>query len=188
MQNHKHLFRKKLFDFPDINPFENFSFEKLNKENFQQLYLMFEADDSPFTDHRFKTYADAKEYADYLEDYGAYLPKHGSQDWFFLRKNNYAGILHLYDRSLETFAQNNQRCRIGFATRPGLRNIGLTKTVLRYFIRYIFNDYPIINYIHAMTMPENLSSQRFLSAVGFEEDFTERVSKEHKFYLMERAG
>jgi len=188
MQNQPHLIRKKFFDFPAIETFGDFSFEKLGRINFQQLYLMFKADDSPFTDPRFKTYAGAEEYAGYLEDHGAYLPKHGSQDWLFLWKKNYAGILHLYDRSLETFAQNNQRCWIGFATNPRFRNIGLTKEVLHYFIQYIFNHYSVINYIHAMTMPENLPSQKLLAAVGFKQDFTERVSKEHKFYLIERTG
>lgn len=186
MDDEFQLPRKKFFNFPGINSFENFSFEMLTKQNFQQLYLMFEADDSPFTDKRFKTYKSAEDYAGYLETYGACLPKYGSQDWLFLFENNYAGILHLYDMSLETFAENNKRCWIGFATKPVYRNKGLTKKVVCYFIQYIFKNYRVIKYIHSMTGKENLPSQMLLSAVGFKEDLEERMSKEHTFYLMER--
>ncbi|HRO44166.1 MAG TPA: hypothetical protein PL009_15135 [Flavipsychrobacter sp.] len=108
---------KPLFFFPDIPDSQAYRFEKLTTENFSQLYLMFEGDDSPFTDHQFKTYSGVKEYAQFRETYGAYSAKHGGQDWLFqLRASGqYAGILHLYDLSLETFFDNNKRCWIGFA-------------------------------------------------------------------------
>ena len=175
------------FIFPDIPAYKELSFEKLTSENAAQLYLLFESDENPFTDAQFKLYESAKEYTEQLEQYGAFSPKHGGQDWLFLWKNEYAGILHLYDLSLETFAENNRRCWVGFATKPELRNKGVTKKVLRYFLQYIFENYPLIRYVHSMTLKENLPAQGLLKAVGFIEDDAERISVVHRFYMLERV-
>ena len=108
------------FIFPDIPAYKELSFEKLTSENAAQLYMLFESDENPFTDAQFKHYDSAKEYTEHLEQYGAFSPKHGGQDWLFLWNNEFAGIVHLYDLSLETFAENNRRCWVGFATKPAL--------------------------------------------------------------------
>ena len=42
------LHPKPYFAFPDIPSTNEFTFEKLSSENFEQLYLLFENDDSPF--------------------------------------------------------------------------------------------------------------------------------------------
>ena len=147
---------------------------------------MFEADENPFIDERFKHYEQAKEYAEYLEQYGANSAKHGGQDWLFSWKNEYAGILHLYDLSLETFAENNRRCWIGFAIKPSMRNKGITRKVVQYFVQFIFTNYPLIQYVHSMTLKENFVAQGLLKALGFEEDEAERLGKEYKFYVRER--
>ena len=174
------------FVFPDIPAYKELSFKKLTSANFAQLYLLFEGNENLFTDSRFKFYDRAKEYATDLEQYGTSSPKHGGQDWLFLWDDEYAGILHLYDLSLETFAENNRRCWVGFATKPALRNKGITKKVLHYFLQYIFENYPHLTYIHSMTLKENLPAQGLLKAVGFKEDEAERMSKKHVFYVMER--
>jgi hypothetical protein len=59
----KRLHPKPYFSFPDIPDYKGYSFEKLNIENFKQLYLLFEDDDSNFVDERFKDYKEAKDYA-----------------------------------------------------------------------------------------------------------------------------
>ena len=77
-------------------------------------------------DERFKTYEAAKDYAKYISVCGAYVPKHGCQDWLLkLSDGEYACILHLYDLSIENFGQNNKRAWIGFAT----KKISETKTL-----------------------------------------------------------
>ena len=184
---HSHRPKEPYFIFPDIPAYKELSFEKLTSENSAQLYLLFESDENFFTDERFKHYEDAEEYAKYIEQYGAYSTKHSGQDWLFLWNDEYAGILHLYDLSLETFAENNQRCWVGFATKPALRNNGITKKVLRYFLQYIFENYPHLTYIHSMTLKENLPAQGLLKAVGFIEDDAERISVVHRFYMLERV-
>lgn len=176
--------KKPYFVFPDIAPYKEFSFEKLTSENFHQLCLLFQADKCVFTDERFKDCEEAEKYAQHLEQYGAYSPKHGGQDWLYLWKNQYAGILHLYDLSLETFNENNRRCWIGFAATPAIRNKGITKKAVQYFIQYIQKNYPFIKYIHAMTLKENAASKALLKSVGFCEDDTERMSKKYSFYLI----
>lgn len=178
--------RKPFFTFPDIKSTGNFSFEKLNGNNFQQLYIMFENDDNIFTDERFKHYDSAEKYAKYLEMYGAYSPKHGAQDWLWLWKENYAGVLHLYDLSLENFADNNKRCWIGFATKPQFRNKGITIQAVKHFIQYIFENYAPVKYIHAMTDPRNKAAQQLLLKLNFEKDFIERNSKELAFYVFNK--
>jgi RimJ/RimL family protein N-acetyltransferase len=177
---------KPYFIFPDIPPSGQLSFVKLTSENFTQLYTMFEADANQFTDKRFKHYEEAKKYAQGIEEYGAYSPKHGGQDWFFLWEKEVSGILHLYDLSLETFAENNLRCWVGFATKPVMRNKGITKKALLYFMQYIFKYYPLIKYIHVMTLKENVPAQRLIKATGFKADQEGWTSKEYMFYLMEK--
>lgn len=177
---------KRLFSFPDVPCAGELSFEKLNTENFEQLYLLFENDSSSFVDERFKTHDGAKEYARYLEVCGAYTAKHGGQDWLFQWSGEYAGILHLYDLSLETFAQNHKRAWIGFATKEKFRKQHITMKAVQYFINYVFQFYPAIDFIHAMTMKGNDASINFLLKCGFQKDPAERLSKEHEFFILTR--
>jgi RimJ/RimL family protein N-acetyltransferase len=178
---------KPYFSFPEIPPASSLTFEKLTLENFEQLYQLFENDSSPFVDKRFKTYEGAKEYAQYLSVCGAYSPKHGGQDWLFkLPNQEYAGIVHLYDLSLETFAQNHKRAWIGFATKEEFRNQHITSKAVRHFIAYIFKYYPQIDFIHAMTLKENTASINFLLHCGFINDPAERLSKAHRFFILTR--
>jgi len=179
---------KPLFAFPDIPESDLFSFEKLTNENFAQLYLMFEGDDSPFTDQHFKSYNGSKEYVAFRETYGAYSAKHGGQDWLFRIKEigAYAGILHLYDLSLETFFENNKRCWIGFAIKPEFRRKGIMKKALTLFATYVLDSYPEIAYLHSMTAKENFPAQRLLLSCDFKKDETERLSQHHIFFLKER--
>lgn len=178
---------KPYFHFPDIPYCNDFFFEKLSKENFFQLYLLFENDDSPFVDERFKHYDTALQYANDLAKYGRSSSKHGSQDWLYKWKGDYAGILHLYDRSLETFGENNKRCWIGFATTVSLRQKGITQKAVCHFLSYIQDFYPDILYIHAMTLKSNIIAEALLYSTGFKKDEEERNSKRHNFYLLEKT-
>lgn len=65
------------FSFPPIASLLEATFEQLSLQSFVKLYLLFKNDPSPFVDERFKNYERAKEYAAYLDYYGAYSPKHG---------------------------------------------------------------------------------------------------------------
>ena len=67
---------KAFFEFPDIKGNADFSFEKLTSENFHQQWLLFEGDDSAFTDNRFMQFASAEKFAIDLEKYGRFSPKH----------------------------------------------------------------------------------------------------------------
>jgi RimJ/RimL family protein N-acetyltransferase len=174
------------FVFPGIPAKGELSFEKLSSENFHRFYDMFKSDESPFTDERFKDYEQAKEYVQYIEQYGTVLPKQGLQDWLFLWEGQYAGVLHLYDLSLETFAENDKRCWVGFATKPVLRNKGITKKAFHHFVHYIFEQYPNIKYIHSMTLKENLAAQALLRSLHFKEDMAERLEQEYAFYILQK--
>ncbi len=177
-----------LFRFPEIPDNDKFAFEKLTSENFSQLYLMFEGDDSHFTDEQFKTYQGAESYARLREVHGAYMAKHGGQDWLFRLKSSgqYAGIIHLYDLSLEAFFENDKRCWVGFALRPDLRRKGIMTDALRSFIAYVLDAYPQIYYLHAMTAKENLAAQKLLQRCGFDADPEQRLSERHYFFVRKR--
>ena len=177
---------KAYFNFPDIKGYGEFSFEKLTTKNFQQLWMLFEVDDSPFTEESFKQYDLAEKYANDLEKYGRFSPKHGSQDWLFKWKEEYAGILHLYDLSLETFAENNKRCWIGFATKPLLRKKGITKRAVSCFVNYIYTNFTEIKYVHSMTLKGNVAAGALLFSIGFKKDVEERLSENYNFYLLEK--
>ncbi len=140
---------------------------------------------APFVDERFKTYEGAKEYANDISFCGAYMPKHGGQDWLFKTPTGeYGGILHLYDLSKETFAKNHKRAWIGFATKTSLRGQHITGDVVKHFINYIFNSYQNIYFIHSMTDKHNVVAQKFLIMLGFMNDEVERMSKSDKFYIL----
>ncbi|HXL57313.1 MAG TPA: hypothetical protein VN958_13710, partial [Chitinophagaceae bacterium] len=108
----------------NIPKIDDFSFEQLTVNNGRRLFELFQFDDNKFVDERFRNEALCDEYARTIETHSPYSPKHGGTDWFWKIKNDYAGILHLYDLSLETFANNNERCWIGFATNINYRNKG----------------------------------------------------------------
>ena len=151
------------------------------------MYLLFEGDSSPFVDERFKTYQRAKEYARFNSTCGAYIPKHGCQDWLFKFNDVYTGILHLYDLSLENFADNDKRAWIGFAISEKFRNMNIASRAVNQFTLYIFDYYPAIDFIHSMTLQENIIARAFLKKCGFELDDEERLSKEHVFFILRRA-
>ena len=176
------------FQFADVLPLGDIQFERLTARNFVPLFLMFGEDKNDFTEQYFKTYEGARKYAFELENISQFSPKHGGQDWYFKTANQYMGILHLYDLSLEKFSMNNTRCWIGFHTAPPFRRKGITSKVIRHFIRHIFNHYTQINFIHAMTLKENQASQSFLLKNGFHRDERERISKEHSFFVLSRHG
>lgn len=180
--------KKQFFTFPAIEPVGEFLFEKLTTQNFGQLYMMFGNDDNIFTDERFKNYEGAKIYAEDREQYAAFSPKHAGQDWFFYWQDNIAGILHLYDLSLETFTGNNKRCWIGFAIKPELRNKGITKKVVQIFIDYIFKNYRFIEYIHAVVENDNKVSQCLLFSLNFKRDFAAGNSDAYHYYVCQKIN
>lgn len=140
-------------------------------------------------DERFKEAVKAADYTRYLDVCGAYTAKHGSADWLFrFKRGEYVGVLHLYDLSLETFAQNHKRAWIGFATKEAYRRQGITAKVVRHFIKAVFDYYPEIDFIHAMTNKKNNATAAFLYKCGFQSDPVERLSKEDDFFLLTRAG
>ena len=174
------------FTFPAIPPFHEFSFEPLTVENSEQLFHLFENDPSPFVDKRFKTKEGAKEHAQWVMEYGPYIPKHGGRDWLFKINGQYAGILHLYDLSLETFMENHKRAWVGFAAAENVRRKALTSKAVRHFIDILFRFYERIDFIHAYIMKENHPSANFLLKAGFQPDQTEGHPENYRFFLLTR--
>ena len=184
----KQTHKKPIFEFPEIKALGNIQFELLTQANAVSLFGLFANDLSPFVDDRFKDLVSAQNYARFLELCGGYQGKHGSADWLFKLDGRYVGVLHLYDLSRETVCQNNKRAWIGFATSESFRNQGLTTRALRHYLQSIFDYYKQIDFIHAMTMPDNFAAKKLLRKTGFIIDKSERMSEIHKFYILNRPG
>lgn len=97
-------------------------------------------------------------------------------------------MLHLYDLSLETYANNNKWCWIGFAIKPELRNRGITKKVAQIFIDYILKNYQFIEYIHAIVENDNKVSQGLLSSLNFKRDFAAENAASYHYYMYQRIN
>ena len=182
------LQKQPYFEFIDIPDFGHIHFERLNSKNAIEFFHLFQFDDNKYIDERFKNFDTAIAYCQQLEDYYLYAPKHAGQDWLWKIEEDYAGVLHLYDLSKETFAQNHKRCWVGFATKNFYRNKGTSSEVFRHFIQHLFNAYRFIDFIHAMTLKENNIAQNFLLKNGFQKDLTERISTKHSFFIQSRSS
>ena len=129
----------------------------------------------------------AREYTEWLRDWGPYSPKHGRQDYLFAVDGvGYAGVLHLYDLSLETFADHHKQVWIGFATNESFRRKGITGKAVHHLIKTVFNFYPQIDFVHTMTDKQNIAAQKFILRCGFAFDQRERHSQTDYFYVLSR--
>jgi predicted acetyltransferase len=80
----------KLHHFPPMPDSERLSYEIITDDNYSILVSLFETDESPFLDERFKSLDKAKSYAEDLKDM-LFDPKHGGCD-FLIRLKNTQGI------------------------------------------------------------------------------------------------
>jgi RimJ/RimL family protein N-acetyltransferase len=155
-----------LHNFPSLPDSERLAYEFLTVENSSVLVDLFQQDNNPFIDERFKTLEGARQFA--LESENAKCSaKHGGCDFLIRLKNsqNYIGVLHLFDLSIESFAENDLKATIGFAiASPNYRQYFATEAV-KHFIQYIQQSLKK-TMILAYTPVENQAANDFLLAIN----------------------
>jgi hypothetical protein len=107
--------RKKgpLHHFPPMPDSERLSYDIITDDNYSILVSLFESDENPFIDERFKSLDKAKSYSEDLKDM-LYHPKHGGCD-FLIRLKNTQGISDCGFRNAECV--DNQ-----YIPKPAFRN------------------------------------------------------------------
>ncbi|MBC8111946.1 MAG: GNAT family N-acetyltransferase [Verrucomicrobia bacterium] len=155
--------------FPEINlpATQNLDFEALTFENTHQIYRMFRWDWNLFVSAKFKSRTGANLYAAFQLEKARFSKQHGACDWFFKTKTGeFAGMLHLYDLSQETFADRHKRCTIGFATTRKFRSKGLTTEAVNQLLRHLF-EHLEMQMVLSYTKRNNKKAIAFLEKLGF---------------------
>ncbi len=179
--------RKPAFDFRNLPPSGNLTYELLSWDNYMQFHLLFKDDSNEFVDRRFKNIGDVRQYTEYQMEYAWYSPKRGGCDWFFLQDNQYAGVIHLYNLSRDK--DSSYQCTIGFATAAPFRRQGLTREAVWHLLNqvfYHFDKQEVLSY----TRLGNIASMGLLKSLGFEncdEDYQlDEDSRQYHFFRMSR--
>jgi RimJ/RimL family protein N-acetyltransferase len=158
--------RKKgpLHHFPPMPDSERLSYEIITNNNYSILVSLFEADENPFIDQRFKSLDQAKEYAEDLTDM-LYDPKHGGCDFLIRLKNTpiYIGVVHLFDFSLETHWATC--CTLGFAIGAPFRRKRYATEAMQNLMRYA-HTYHQKTFFLVYTAQENLPSNAFVQSLN----------------------
>lgn len=165
-------------DIPYLAPSKCLCYELLTKNNYDHLGSLFEDDDNPFVDKRFKNEHDLLKYTLYLLHHGPYH-KNGGIDWLIRLKGTltYIGVLHLYDISQEpniTQTKLMGSCTIGFAIKQEFRRQGYGQEATKHLLNYIsthFSFQTVLSY----TDKKNKAAAKLLQGIGFQlnnEDYT----------------
>lgn len=153
---------KQHYFFPFLTSSQHLEYKQLNEENYHCLFELFQADKSPYIDERFKDLKEAKQYAKNSVE-ATFSAKHGGCDFLIKLKDSetYIGVLHLFDLSLETFADKHLNASIGFAIAEPYRHQYYATEAVRQLIDYVQNALKR-PYILAYTHPENEAANDFL--------------------------
>ncbi len=153
---------KQLHHFPLLSSSERLEYELLTIQNSQTFVELFQQDPSLYVDERFKNKEEAEKYAQESET-AKFSAKHGGCDFLIKLKSTetYIGVLHLFDLSTETFADNHLRANIGFAIAAPFRQQYYATEAVKHLIDYVQNTLQKSN-ILAYTHPENEAANDFL--------------------------
>lgn len=171
--------------FPPIDDTARLRFERLTADNAERCWQMFVGDTNPFLDEYFVKREEFEDYVDYLCNDMPYSPKRGGADWLCCLRAGDAqaeavtdvadvGVLHLYDLSLENYADRLQRCTIGFASAAPFRRQGFMKEAVPHFAQYIAQALSRTRIV-AYTKRENAASIALLQALNWtacDDDFS----------------
>ncbi len=156
------------FKLNPLLPSERLCYEPLSYHNYERLHDMFENDPSEFINPLFKTEAGVLQYFSYMINYIMTSPSRGGCDWFFkTRSGRYAGVLHLYDLSMEKGGDRHRRCTIGFVIAAPFRRKKLCTEAVQHLLKYLFQQaqmHRVISY----TRQDNHATQAFLKSLHFQ--------------------
>jgi RimJ/RimL family protein N-acetyltransferase len=155
-------------------------------DNFEQLYKLFKEDQNPFVLKNFKNLQEARLYAEDRVQ-AEKRPKQAGCDWLVkIKPDIYAGILHLYDLSIET---NAHSCCIGIVIAEYFREQGIATEAIKHLLKYIFNHFEQINTVIVYTKPENFKMVRLLKKLNFSPSEHKKFiySDAYSFFMLKKA-
>ncbi len=141
-----------------------------NRHDFLEL---FEQDDDPWVEERFKNAKSVYEYVCMAKIIMPYSFKHGGQDWLVYQKKECIGILHAFDFNKESGEFTQRRCSIGYAFGQAVRGSGIPQKVVQHLQDYLFTKWNML-FLTASVKRENIRSIRFLKGLGYTERSAER--------------
>lgn len=160
--------KKCWFPFNNLPDSERLRYELTQWNNYSDYLSLFQYDDSPFVDTRFRSKELLDEYAVGLLEIMYYDAKRGGCDWIVkLHSGQPVGILHLYHLNRELIDGEHSPCSIGYAIAEPFRKQGYGYEILLHLLHHVrmtFNR----NQVRASTLPHNASSIRLLQKAGFQ--------------------
>ncbi|MEY4903120.1 MAG: hypothetical protein RLZZ292_935 [Bacteroidota bacterium] len=177
-----------LHHFPDLLPSERLEYEKLSAENYLHLLPLFKEDESPFLDGRYKEETAAKENLDFVQDM-VYDTKCGGCDFLIRLKGTqqYIGILHLFDYSLETFLDVPLRCTLGYAIAKPFRRHYFATEAIRHLIDYAHQNHGKRKFL-VYTSIKNDPSNSLMQSLNFRlanDEYCYGEDGSDNFYVLE---
>lgn len=156
-----------VWQFPPIpNMGADIFFRPLGFRNRHDFLELFENDDDPWVDKRFKNAESVYEYVCMTRILLPYSYKRGGQDWLVYQENTCIGILHAFDFNKESGEYTQRRCSIGYAFGRAVRGSGIPQKVVQHLQKYLFTKWNML-YISASVKKENIRSIRFLKGLGY---------------------
>lgn len=151
-----------VWQFPPIPEMENgIEFIPLNFYNRRDFLELFEKDEDPWVEERFKHPESIYEYVCMIRIMMPYSYKRGGQDWLVYQDKACIGIVHTFDFSKETGSE--RRCSIGYAFGKAVRGSGVPQKVVQRLQDYLFTKWKML-YLTACVKRKNIRSIRFLGS------------------------
>ncbi|MEM6319860.1 MAG: GNAT family protein [Bacteroidota bacterium] len=161
--------RVPIWQFPPISKMEGgIQFVPLTFRNRHDFLDLFEKDDDPWVDKRFKNAESMYEYVCIIRMISPYSFKRGGHDWLVYREGDCIGIVHAFDFSKESGEYTQRQCSIGYAFGASVRGSGIPQKVVRHLQDYLFTKWNRL-YLTACVERENARSIRFLRGLGYVE-------------------
>jgi RimJ/RimL family protein N-acetyltransferase len=175
----------KLHHFPPMPDSEQLSYEIITDDNYSILVSLFESDENPFIDERFKSLDEVKQYVEDLKDM-LYDPNHGGCDFLIRLKNTpiYIGVLHLFDFSLEMHWA--QSCTLGYAIAAPFRRKRYATEAMKQLFHYAHTYHQkttFLVYTHKKNEPSNAFVQS-LNMVLANQDYYSGENETDNYYVL----
>ncbi len=141
-------------------------FRPLTFSNRSHFLAVFENDQDPWVEERFKNAKSVYEYVCMARIIMPYSYKRGGQDWLVYQKKECIGIIHAFDFNKESGEFTQRSCSIGYAFGETVRGSGIPQKVVRHLQNYLFTKWNML-YLTAAIKRENSRSIRFLKRLGY---------------------
>ena len=188
---HRNLGREPRWTFPDLIYGNNLRCERLDFENYHDLWPLLAGGDTTFVNKEYREEAGLYQMVLHQYAYGAFSSKHGMVDYLIVDTPNeneeyhtghsygmgalyvgegerFVGVLHLYHLSLERYDNKMPNPFVGIQLGPGARGEGIGGRAIGLLEQFVFSSYPETEGVTAMIKPNNERSLRLFRGLGYE--------------------